>query len=428
LETGTRRLAEARDEDGLRSSLDDVFDNVRVFISRIDLPIGQAPASVKLTDLGGILASDPALKETVNKSGRIRVVLSKSIPNGGLTRADIAGVEKSLRESGVTAKLEVENISIDWKTRTPEPAPPAVETGPSPRLNPPDTRSPVRRAIDVLTAPFREAAYLGRTLKAAFSAPTLWMVAAGVVMKLVIPLAVLNQAGWISQYAGHPVALALALGFSLSINLFHGVWVGTWANFQNSLGKQRGLNYQAGFNFVYGQFLGVVSRIIAWTAIAGTVPPWSLRFWKDVGVSAVVGTFFGTLGFQGINALYNNGRFSQRQRDAVFLFRDLAMNLAGYFFGSGSMVVYWAMFAAQQALDFAIYLASRKIPRRTILYVADAGVAASPEFGVMYPVGPRTEEESPLKQAWRNVINGPLVKPLIFVVKKLRDILRGKRN
>lgn len=404
------------------------LDKVRVFISRADPAPGEIPASVPLAELGKALAADPALKGAVNRSGRIRVVLSKSAPAGGLTKEDVVRIEKSLRAGGVTAKLEIENISIDWNRASGAPASEARSGTSSTPESPAAPNGVWRRAAAIAAAPFREAAYLARTFTASFTTPTFSAVVAGVVMKLVIPLVVLRQAGWVSQYAGHPVAMALALGFSVSINLFHGVWVGTWANFQNSLGKQRGLNYQAAFNFVYGQFLGVVSRIIAWSAISGTVPPWSYRYWKDVGIMAVVGTFFGTLGYQGINTLYNNGRLSQRWRDGIFLFRDLAMNLAGYFFGSGSMTMFWGMFIAQQAMDLGIYALSRKIERRTILYVADEAVSSSPEFQLMYPVGPHRVEESPLKQAWKNVVGSPFVKPVVWIARKLRGIFESQKS
>ena len=62
---------------------------------------------------------------------------------------------------------------------------------------------------------------------------------------------------------------------SFAVNIFHGVWTNTWNNFQNALGKQRGLKYQSIFNLLYGQSLGVVFRSISWSANPKVVPPWS---------------------------------------------------------------------------------------------------------------------------------------------------------
>jgi hypothetical protein len=166
---------------------------------------------------------------------------------------------------------------------------------------------------------------------------------------------------------------------------------------------------------------------VAWTAIPKTVPPWAPAYWKDIGIVTLAGAFFGTLGIQGLNTLYDNGRLTRMQRGAIQQFRDMAMCLAGAFLGSGSMAVFWAMFAAQQGLDLMIYLASRQLKRVPILYVADEGVAGSAEFLEAYPVVPgRAEPESPLRQALRMLIDNPIVKPVVWLVKKIYSVLTKK--
>ena len=194
---------------------------------------------------------------------------------------------------------------------------------------------------------------------------------------------------WGAMYTGHPLALAAALVVSIGLNVFHGIWINTWSNFQNKLGKEKGLNYQSIFNLIYGQFWGALFRFIAWTAIPKTVPPWSLQYWKDMGLSTVVGSFFGSLGYQGLNALYDNGRISRWQRSAIQQIRDLFFCLTGVFFGSGGMAMFWAIFAIQQTLDLSIYLVSLTAKRRPIMYMADEAMAATPEFQGGYPVAPR---------------------------------------
>lgn len=399
---------QAVSEGGARAFEKAVFGRSQVFVTRP----GHEPVAVPLEGLGRFLAADPALKEAVNRSGRVRVVLSGGDPSAVLTKADVARVQESLKGQGVTAKLEVERIAID---RT---AGKALPLAPS--------RKPFDSAQDRQEGggPLGELAYLARALRASFTVPTWRMVVTGATVKFVIPLGLLKQVGWLKIYAGHPVALAMALGFSLSVNAFHGIFVNTWANFQNIIGKQRGLRYQMLFNLAYGQMINVIFRLITWSAIAGTVPPWHWRFWKDVWIAAVAGSFFGTLGFQGVNTLYNSGRLRQWQRDGILLLRDLAMNLSGFFFGAGSMRAYWTVFIAQQAVDLGIYVLSRMLRRRPVLYVVDDAVASAPEFRSMYPVAPGSvEPESPLKQAWKALAGSPFVRPAVWLARKIREIL-----
>jgi hypothetical protein len=397
----------------------------RIFITRA----GQDPVATSLADLPKALAAEPALKESLNKMGRIRVVLSRSNPQGGLAKTDVTQLQQVLSGYGVTSKIEVENIPIDWNKDAPAAAP-GPETAAAPQKAASNRNWLQRYIIGPVTRPFRELAYLGRTIAASYTTPTMRELILGVTMKLVIPLVVLKQIGWIAMYNGHPVAKALALGLSLGLQVFHGIFVGTWSNLQNNIGKQRGVNYQTSFNLLYGQWWGALFRTIAWSAIPKTVPPWSYKYWKDMGIQTVAGTFFGTLGYQGLNTLYNNGLLSQGQRSFIFLVRDLIMTLAGTLFGSGSMAIFWGVFIAQQLMDLGIYSFSRSrwATRRPILYVADDMVAATPEFQGMYPVqAGAVEQESPLKQALKNILSVPLLKPIVWAAKKVYGLLKSQK-
>jgi hypothetical protein len=433
LETGVERISRARNSSSLRLVLEEIFTGgktqagddtgvlaqAKVYLTQA----GQAPVAATLADLGETLSADPALKDTFNKTGRVRIVLSKDNPRGGLTRNDVTKVQASLAAHGITAKLEVETLPVAWdrgRSRIPQ-----VLAQPPPEQKPPSAASK-SRLLSLLTSPFRELAYLARVFLASYTDPSLRELLASTALKLVIPLIVLSQTGWIAMYDGHPLAKFLVLSLTIGLNMFHGAWVRTWANLQNHIGRQRGVNYQSAFNLVYSQVWSVLYRLIAYSAIPGTVPPWSLKYWKDMGIATLIGTFVGTLAFQGVNSLYNKGRLNQWQRSAILLTRDLVLCLASTFFGSGSMAVFWTVFAAQQALDFGIYLYSRSrwAGRRPILYVADEMVAAAPEFQDMYPVGPDSgREESPLRQAVRGLLETPLIRPIVWLVRKLRGIL-----
>ena len=394
----------------------------KIYITRAEL----APVVTTLAELPQVLAADPALKDSLNKLGRVRLILAKNAPNGSLTDADAARVSESLRSMGVTAKFEVEKISVDWK-----PVSKQAEATPAPATEQQKTQvvqsNLWRSIIGPITWPFRQLAYLSQTLHNAYTAPTAAELIGGVVSKIVPTIMTIGV--WGAMYTGHPLALIAALTFSIGLNVFHGVWINTWSNFQNKLGKEKGLNYQSIFNLVYGQFWGALFRFIAWTALPNTVPPWSLQYWKDMGVSTVVGSFFGSLGYQGLNALYDNGRISRWQRSAIQQIRDLFFCLTGVFFGSGGMPMFWATFAIQQTLDLLIYIVSLTAKRRPIMYMADEAVAATPEFQGGYPVGPSpVAQQSPLKQALKNLLDSPFVKPVVWVIKKIYGLLKGKTN
>ena len=402
--------AEAR---GSERSPQDILSRTKVFLTRA----GQEPVSATLATLGEALAASPDFKASLNKEGRIRVVLSKDTPHGGLVQADVEKLQQALSGYGITARLQVENIPIDWSRGPAKTEEAAGQSSSAPQH---------KAGINPITLPFREAAYLGRTFAASYTSPTKAEILGGIATKAFPSFLAVGV--WASQFAGFPVAMAAAIGLSLALNAFHGIWINTWSNFQNNIAKQRGLQYQTIFNLLYGQWWGAAFRTIAWTVIPKTIPPWALGYWKDMGVSTIAGTFFGSLGYQGLNALYDHGRLNRWQRGAIQQLRDIFFCLAGTFFSSGSMVLFWTMFAAQQGLDLAIYLVGLTAKRRPILYVADEMVAASPEFQGMYPVGHGSGEQlSPLKAALKMLLESPFVKPVVWLVKKLLSVLGKKK-
>jgi len=253
--------------------------------------------------------------------------------------------------------------------------------------------------LRALTRPVREAAFLARTFAASWTRPTWAELTGGVLSKA--PGFVLGLGWWAAALLpSSPAAFTCAAALTLALNAFHGVWIDTWSNFQNQLGKTRGLHYQAAFNLLYMQLMGAAFRFIAWTAVPGTVPPWSHRYWLDMGVATLAGTFFGTLGFQGVNGLYDKGRIPRWGRSLIQQFRDVFFTLGGAFFGTGSMAHFWTLFVVQQAFDLGLYRLSRRAARRPILYVTPAHLASTGEFRSLYPVEPGPEV-SPLAAAGR---------------------------
>jgi len=425
LEPASREDAAAAVVDPPVAFLSELAGKAKVFITRA----GAAPVTVALAALGPALASDPAVKEALNKFGRIRVVLSNANPAGGLTKAEVGELQRALSGYGITAKIDVENIAIDWGKKAPESDSSSSSDPDSAvtRQKAPSEESWLwRRIVGPITWPFRQISYLARTFGAAYTSPDWKETVGGLVSKT--PQTVLSIIAWKVFFAGHPAAFAATMIVSFAVNIFHGVWTNTWNNFQNALGKQRGLKYQSIFNLLYGQSLGVVFRSISWSANPKVVPPWSYKYWKDMGIQTIVGTFFGTLGFQGVNALYDKGRLSRWQRSALQQVRDFLICMVGVFFNSGSMLICWTTFIVQQSLDALIYYLSRQAKQRPILYIADELVAATPEFQAMYPaVGPASlNQESPLKQAWRGLLESPFAKPVVWLVKKIGSLLKKK--
>jgi hypothetical protein len=209
---------------------------------------------------------------------------------------------------------------------------------------------------------------------------------------------------------GHPAQFAAIMALTLALKAFHGFWVDTWATFQDRITRKRSYTYSTMFNLVYGQVTGIFFRLIAWSAIPNTVAPWMLTYWRDMGIMTLVGTFFGTLGSQAINDLYNGGVISRRSRSWILVGRSTAFDLPGLFFRVGLMKLFWISFAIQQSLDVVTYLAAQFFRRRAILYVVAPEVAASPEFRGRYAMTPEAPV-SAVRKAMRALIDNPVVYP-----------------
>lgn len=375
---------------------------------------GREPAAVPLSELKARLAADPRYAAKLAKSGRVRVVLASE--KGALTQSDVPALEAKLNEAGASSsRLSVEKILV----RAPK-----AEGAAGGDWTSPSKSEPLWKKA-ALFAP-RELAYIGRTFKASITRPTVSEVVGGLASK---GPAFGMSVAWYAKIMlpAHLGPFGAAILFSFTLETFHGIFINTWQNLQNAIGRQRGVTYQTFFNLAYMQLTAAIARIITWTAIPTTIAPWQLGYWRDMGVVTFVGTFIGTLGFQGLNDLYNKGWIGRGTRSAIQQGRDLFFLLAGVFFASGSMGIFWPIFIAQQTLDLGLFLVSHFAKARPIAYVADAGVAASPEFKSMYPVtpGPRP---SPLRQAIDALTGNPLARLLTWPFRKAWSVLKGGKK
>lgn len=273
----------------------------------------------------------------------------------------------------------------------------------------------------------KESPFITRTMAASLTTPKRDEVVLGVGTKL--PPVVIGIVAWFTAIGlAHPILLFTALALFLAMEAFHGVGVNSWENFQNNIFRLRGAGYQLVFNWLYIQLSGAVFRTLSWLANPGEVaPPWSAEYWKDMLIMSVVGTFFGTLAYRGLNALYNNGNIDRKKRARIQQIRDFIMFSAGPLFSVGAMMWFWLVFAAQQSLDFGIYLVGLLTKKKPILYVTDPVVAGTAEFKTMYLERWTAKEEHPLKQALKGLLYGPILRPMIFLLElDLKPFVRKK--
>ena len=340
---------------------------------------GRAPVEGTLASLDSVLKANPEAARGLNKNGVVRLVLGnrpadqlvastefKAKFPAALGIAEVSPVKQAW--DGIVGNPLIKLVTLPFRLlyRAVRPGPktetPAV---PAPR---PSLASLPRRAI-------AEARFLGRTFRDSMTKPLTSEVVGGIATKS-WPLAVSIGVYWTTIGMAHPFAMVGLMALSLSQEIFHGIFLNTWNNFQESLSRMRGFAYQMYFNLAYMQGFGAMYRALSWSANPHkTIPPWSPFYWKDVLVMSLVGTFFGTLGYNGLNTLYAKGRLKRWQRSGIQQLRDVLFLLAGPFFATGSMHAFWALFIFQQALDLTIALLAWRLRTRTILYAVAPGDA-----------------------------------------------------
>ncbi|HXT00473.1 MAG TPA: hypothetical protein VN915_07340, partial [Elusimicrobiota bacterium] len=341
---------------------------------------GRAPVETNLASLDQTLKANPELARGLNKNGAVRLVLGNR-PAAELT----ASKEFAAKYPSALGLAEVSPVKQAWGglvnnpftrlvalpfkliSRAVKPAP--KDAAPAPRLTLAGIAALPGRVIG-------EARFLARTFRDSMTKPLTSEVVGGLATKS-WPLAVSLGVYWSTVGLAHPLAMAGLMALSLFQETFHGIFLNTWNNFQENLSRLRGFSYQMYFNLIYMQGFGAMYRAFSWSANPHkTIPPWSPFYWKDVLVMSLVGTFFGTLGYNGLNQLYAKGRLKRWQRSGIQQLRDVLFLLAGPFFATGSMHAFWALFVFQQALDLTIAVVAWRARTRTILYAVAEGDAA----------------------------------------------------
>ena len=356
-----------------------------------------------------------SLEDAAARKGQIRLLTAKNDPSG-LSEKNAAQIGALL---GVAAKvkLEQEKLAVDW---SPKAAPAATAAAAA------EAKSKTSLGSKLLW-PFREAKFLSKLFKDSLVKPLPSEIFGGLATKT-FPLVTSIGVYWAAAGLAHPVALVGLITLSVVQQVFHGFFLKSWNNFQEGLVKARGFNYQMFFNLAYMQGAGTIYRFLTWTANPSSVtPPWSVGYWKDMALMSVIGTFFGVLGYNALNALYAKGSIKRWQHSGIQQVRDLCFLLAAPFFASGSMTLFWAIFLFQQSLDLGIALWAGWAKSREIVFVTSASVAGTAEFKAKYPEA-GVVIEPPLKQAVKAVFDNPLVRVMTWPARALWKLVRGGKK
>lgn len=368
--------------------------DLKLFLSRA----GRDPIETDLAGLPAALAANPDYAAELARTGRARLV--------GLNAAQRTAVVAALSAAGVTP------AAIQAEAAPPQPRAATAE-GPA-----------AGKSGSALLAPLRELSYVGRVLAASATKPTRAEAIGGLLTKG--PAFTFGVLYWSGLFLpAHPVAFGIVAGLLLAVEAFHGVWINTWQNVQNIIGRQRGPLYQTAFNLIYMQGSAALFRAISYVTGVAQIAPWHAAYWRDMGLITVVGTFSGVLGYNGLNDLYNNGRISRTARSWIQQGRDFFFLIQGNFFAVGMMKGFWPIFLASVAVDLSLYAASRLLAARPALYAAPAATAAGEGFKALYPVtpGPRP---SPLRQAADAVLD--IFSPIAAGAKALWRAASGGRR
>jgi hypothetical protein len=353
--------------------------------------------------------------DAIPKNAQIRLLTAKNDPTG-LGEKHAAQVAGLMKSAGVNSKVQQEALGVSWAPSQRQ----AEEELPRFTARPSSFGSK-------LLKPFREAKFLGMSFAASLVKPTVSEIMGGIATKS-FPLVTSIGVYWAAVGLAHPFVLGGLIGLSLTQEIFHGFFLKSWNNFQETLRRERGFNYQMFFNLAYMQGFGTIYRLLSWTANPSSItPPWSVHYWKDMAVMSVAGTFFGVLGYNSLNALYAKGSINRWQHSAIQQVRDLGFLLASPFFASGSMTVFWGIFLFQQSLDLAISIWAGRAKARPIVFVTSAAVAGSAEFKAKYPVE-GVVIEPPLKQAVKAVVDNPLVRLMTWPARALWKLGRGGKK
>ncbi|MFA6091352.1 MAG: hypothetical protein WCU88_02990 [Elusimicrobiota bacterium] len=378
-------------------------DKLRAYLLRPD----GTHSSVSWEGLPAVLAADPDYREALARKGRIRLIVDKNAAPGGFSAGDAQAIADILAGSGISRGIEVENLGKAPKET------PISSSGVG--------ESPVRKSGGVLSSlpVLREVSFLARNLSASMRKLERSEVTAGLLSSLpgFINSMIFYVALFLPQYRA---SFAAMVALTVLMKAIHNVGVGIWTSFQNRLMLQRGSSYLTTFNFGYGQSTAALYRAIAWSARpSATLPPWDIRYWRDMSVMSVLGTVFYTIGNMAANELYNKGLLSRRGVTFLQQLRAGVGDIDGIFYKAGFMGFFWIAFAIHQFLDLALYPLAALLKARPILTLASEDVASTKEFSDLYL--PHADAAgSPMKRLRQALLGAPFIAQFVSIARFLK--------
>jgi hypothetical protein len=389
---------------------------------------GASPLRRDLEQLEDHLRDHPEVVAELKRNGVIRIVIDKARDDADkTTKVDVRKeVEAILARIGVKKKIQTIVIKVDLKKLKEDALAEVAEEFKDPSLSqnqiealqnlpvdeaaPPESRvkTGVKKifrtlfmpAAKVVWWPFKQLGYAGSTLASSYAKPTPEEISVGVASKAYpFGLSVMNA---LNSYSESPIAMGSAIGLSLALDTFHGVWVSTWLNFQNRIQIEKGKAFQVIFNYAYGQFWGMMFRTISYLSGTTQNSAVSTEFLIISNSTGAITQFSSSFAYQGLNRLLATGTYSYRKRAFIQQFlRDtpyMIEQLQLYVGTPSSMIAFWALWTYNQTQSLYFYLRGQLAPHRPSITIGPSQVLESKEFKEMFF---DLNSEEPLQTPWR---------------------------
>mgnify|MGYP000857371161 FL=1 len=135
----------------------------------------------------------------------------------------------------------------------------------------------------------------------------------------------------------------------------------------------------------YGKFWEANFRMISYQAGVSKNSPLSFEFIGGSIFRDIVGGFFGTKGWQGVNRLAEKGVITFGQRNFILQIRDILMMASGTLFTLGVDDRWKYVFAIERLVDIGLYLTGHFAKQRASVIIAPRQMLEDPKFQELYP-------------------------------------------
>ena len=169
----------------------------------------------------------------------------------------------------------------------------------------------------------------------------------------------------------------------IGLNVFHGTVAPIWIRAMRKMVEERGKNYQAIFDFAYGQFWGVAMRMNAWTAgVPNTTP--DLTFFATSFSTAALGSYTAALGYEGMNDFVQKKNLHGFTQLSLQILRDTLFAVAQTRLSIGDLYGFTTALVANQVISGGLYLGGKVVLQNPKLVFIDENLKNTPEFAAKY--------------------------------------------